>query len=537
MKTDGKFDGYLLAMVAASLLFVIYWVTYAFYRYQSFGSYFWDLGQETYSMYVHLHSPGLVYGLQFLAFSNHLSVFKVLLLPIFALYQNPMTLILLQDVAVALCAVVAYLIGRDLVKSKPVGLALGLAFLLSPGVRGIVFFDVHAEAFIPLFFLLSFYFYMRNRKGPFFASYILMLSVIETAPFVGISLLAALLLYEFVYVPAKTPAEIVARKGRLKVIAAAFLVSLLFILFYYYVANSLVSMYRLGDYNAMPPFLRIVNFLSIQVKTLGNTGGVQYNQGAIAYLMLWGLLILFLGFGLTGFRNIILTLILVSPWILEVLILHNTVFSVLYYHYYAYVVGGAVVAAALGFMIIVKKKKRAFHIRTERFVRILASLTVVMAVIVSAILLPALPNLPGFLPTNWKTLQNYSTVESALDTIPSNASVLTQPSIASHLYRVVYLELPPDDTVGGFSPVGFVNNFDIVTYYNSTPEYIILDKQLPDYALFNSSNVLFNGRSGSYANPVNVSQFDVNAYMGGNYSLHSSSGGLEIYKRNGPGTT
>jgi uncharacterized membrane protein len=507
-----KFDHYLLTVIVISALFVIYWSAFAFFKYHSFGSYFWDIGQEAYSMYIHLHNPGLIGGLQFLAFSNHISIFKLLLLPIFAVYQNPMTLVLLQDVALALCAIVAYFIGRDIIKTRFVGFALALAFLLNPGVRGIVFFDVHVEAFIPLFFLLSFYFYMRNRRNLFLASYILMLSVIETAPFVGISLLAGLLLYELVYVPKKTKAEVSARKSRLALLATAFLISLVFIAFYYYVSTTLISSYQQGDYSAMPPFLRIVNFLSIQVKALGNTGGVQYNQNAVAYLMLWGVMILFFGFGLTGFRNIILTLVLIAPWILEVLILHNTVFSVLYYHYYAYVVGGALVAAALGFMIVMKGGGRASTIKTKRFVRVLASLMIAMSVVVSVVMLSGLPDIPGFSPTNWHQIQNYSVVENALSIIPSNASAMAQPSIAAHLYRVLYIELPPNETVGGFSPTGFVNNFNISTYYTK-PDYIVLDKQLPDYYLFNST------------------QFNIYSYMGQNYTPYYSAGGLEIYKK------
>ncbi|MDE1865990.1 MAG: DUF2079 domain-containing protein [Candidatus Micrarchaeota archaeon] len=510
-------DIYLIFVILASILFVAYWVSLTFYKYVSFNEYFWDLGQETYSMYIHLHNPGLIGGLQFLVFSNHISIFKLLLLPIFAVYQNPMTLVLIQDVSIGLCAIVAYLIGRDIVKNRFVGLALGIAFLLNPGVRGIAFFDVHIEAFIPLFLLLSFYFYMRGRRICFIASYITMLSLVETAPFVGISFILAMLLYELVYVKPRSAAEHSSRKGRIAILSAAFIITIAFMLFYYYVASSLISAYGRGDYSAMPPFLKLVNFLSIQVKSLGNLGGVQYSRTAIPYLVLWGALVMLFGFGLTGFRNIILTGILVSPWILEVLVLHNVIFSVLYYHYYAYVVGGALIAATLGFLIISRGvSTRARNI--GRRVRILAALAIVMSFALSAMLLVALPDLPGLLPTNWNAVNSYAAVSVMLGSIPHNASVMSQPSIATHLYRILYVELPPNESVGGFTPTGFVNNFNITTYY-TVPEYVVVNNHFPDYALFNNT------------------RFNVYSYMAGNYTLEASAGGFNLYKRVGGAST
>ncbi|MDE1865682.1 MAG: DUF2079 domain-containing protein [Candidatus Micrarchaeota archaeon] len=505
-----RFDFYLAVILVCSVLFTAYWTAFTLYKYIGFRNSFYDLGQETYFMYVHLHYPGLIGGLQFLVFSNHISPFKLLLLPVFALYQSPMALVLLQDVALALCAVVAYMIGRDVVKSRFVGLALGLAFLVSPGVRGIAYFDAHVEAFIPLFFLLSFYFYMRERRICFLASYIAMISTIETAPFVGISLLLGLLFYELVHERAGRRADISRRNRRLKLLLAAFLISVAFIAFYYYVINALLSSYSMGGYSGMPPFLKVVNFLSIQTQSLGNISGVAFNRSALPVLVWWGILILFFGFGLTGFRNIVLTGILISPWVLELIVIHNTDFAALIGYYYSYSLGGALAAAALGFMIIMGKRGSKDR---NRLIGILAAVTIVLSVFLSLGFLFEPYYFQHFVPSNWTVVSNYSQVEGFLMTIPPNSSVMAQPSIAAHLYWIKYIELPPNETVWGFTQTGFSYNIDNITSFYRTPDYIVINRNLSD----------FNRLSGP--------EFQVDEYMGNNYTEALLSGGFRVYKR------
>ena len=106
MVEEQKPDYHLLLILFLSSLFVIYWTGYTVHNYQSFGNSFWDIGQETYSISFHLHHANMIQGLQFLSFSNHISLFKLLILPLFAIYQSPITLILIQDVSLALTVIV-----------------------------------------------------------------------------------------------------------------------------------------------------------------------------------------------------------------------------------------------------------------------------------------------------------------------------------------------------------------------------------------------------------------------------------------------
>jgi uncharacterized membrane protein len=387
---------------------------------------------------------------------------------------------------------------------------------LLPGVWGIVSFDVHVEAFIPLFFLLSFYFYMKNRRICFLASYITMVSTVETAPFVGISLLLALALYELAYVKADTRSSISSRNARLKILLAAFLITLAFIAFYYYVIGTLLSSYNFGAYSSMPPFLKVVNFLSIQTSSLSNISSVQYNKALLPYLVWWGIAILFFGFGLTGFRNIVISGVLVSPWILQILIIHNTNFGNPWSYYYSYVVGGALVAATLGFMILMRRGRRS-KAEAQRLARILAMATILFSVALSLVFLSPQYYFHDFFPSNWTVVHNYQPVENLLRHLPQNSSVMAQPSIAAHLYWMPYIELPPNETVWGFTPTGFSLNINITSYYR-VPDYIVINRNLSD------------------SKRLNNTEFNLGNYIDGNYMPYFSSGGFEVYKRSANGS-
>src|SRR5271155_1101816 len=92
-----KEDKFLWILIILAVVYIFYWALYSNYRYTTFTSQYYDIGVETYSMYWHIH--GLQYYpnvLDYLVFANHLSPFSLLLLPIFALYQHPATLLILQ---------------------------------------------------------------------------------------------------------------------------------------------------------------------------------------------------------------------------------------------------------------------------------------------------------------------------------------------------------------------------------------------------------------------------------------------------------
>ncbi len=114
MRNSTFADNYLLLIIVVALLYAAYWINYGSYAYTHYLSRYYDLGLYVYSSYWHLHSTGMGFLQQYLTSTNHLSPFSTLILPLFALYQQPITVLATQDLMLALTAVVLYLVCRDL---------------------------------------------------------------------------------------------------------------------------------------------------------------------------------------------------------------------------------------------------------------------------------------------------------------------------------------------------------------------------------------------------------------------------------------
>ncbi|MEM3640480.1 MAG: DUF2079 domain-containing protein [Candidatus Bathyarchaeia archaeon] len=155
----------------------------------AFKTYAWDLGIFTQCMWstINLGKP-LYYTIEVIRnpslnfLGAHFSPILLLIVPIYALYQSPLTLLALQSFIVGLAALPLYWIAKDKLKNKLWGLTFATAFLLHPALHGMTCFDFHVEAFIPVFFLFAFYFFDNGKWLKGFIFSILTLSTIEFAP-------------------------------------------------------------------------------------------------------------------------------------------------------------------------------------------------------------------------------------------------------------------------------------------------------------------------------------------------------------------
>lgn len=503
-----KEDKYLWILIALSFIFIVYWALFSNYRYVTYTSQYYDVGVEAYSLYWHIH--GLQFYpnvLDYIVFTNHLSIFSILLLPFFALYPHPTTFFLIEYIFLAMSAILVYFIADGLIKSRKIGFAMALAFLINPATTGLTLFDFHLESLAVFFYILTFYFYMKEKKLYFVISFILLLSLYDVEPIVGATLLVALLFYELFYNRKSKGVERAAFKKRLTFIGIGLLLAVIFTAFYSVAATYIIKSYDYTSASAMVPIQRIKNYLSEQVSVLAGATVVKYSTSTIINGSILGLVVFFFGFGITSIFNPILSLLLYSPWLLEVLVVHNTVFLNPYNQYYSFALGGSVVSTVLGFLIIIKKKKKIFNLEIyniKKYENIFAFGIIFLAVILFIMLSSIILNLYTL---NYAPTLNYTQINQALTLIPPNATVMAQPNIAAHLYYVHNLELPPVDEPSWFVPVG-------VSVYWTQPQYIITDKSLQ----------LYQGL-------VNSSTFNINNYTARNYSLIYNKSGINIFKR------
>jgi uncharacterized membrane protein len=499
-----KRDLYFTALAVLAAIYVIGWTYLIWYKYSVFTEIIFDLGTDLYSFYMHAFYPSYTSGLQALVFTNHLSVLGLAIVPIFHAVPTPITLVALQDLSLALASLLIYKIAIDISKNGMISFGFGLAFLINPGVMGISIYDFHLEGFMPLLCLLIFYSYLKNSKIGFVLSYALLLSLIDTAPFVGLALLAGFAFYEIRYVKQSRQ----QLRGKFAMLLSCLVITGAFMLFYHIVALDLLNGYGSGQYSFVPPPLRLVNVLNLQASAL--SGILSFNiapPGQYVYELALST-ILILAFGYICLIDPILLVIFASPWLFEVFILSNAYFINPANQYYAYGIGGAAIAALLCLSIIVKKQAPFYSPIRNASLKSIGPSIIQLSVILSMVFFVAFQSQSVVLKLNPEI--NYTLTNSALGTIPANSSVMAQPNLYTHLYYIKDLEVYPAVRMYGFNPPS--NGPLNVTLYWFRPQYIVTDNSLAYFYIPGSQN------------------FSLSNYMGSNYTLVNSTGGMDIYE-------
>ncbi len=102
---------------------------------------------------------------------THFAPLVFLLVPIYAVYPNPQSLLVLQTPFIALGAVPVYLI--------------------NPAIQSLNLFDFHLEAFLPFFLGMAYYFLLTKNWRPYFLFLGLSLMTIEFASIIVVSMSVA----------------------------------------------------------------------------------------------------------------------------------------------------------------------------------------------------------------------------------------------------------------------------------------------------------------------------------------------------------
>ena len=98
--------------------------------------------------------------------AEHFMPTFLLLAPAYWLFQNPITLLFLQALGIGLAAVPLYFIALNKTKSSNLGFIFVLAYLLHPLVTLTNVKEFHMDAFIPLFLLSAYAFFLHKRWVP-----------------------------------------------------------------------------------------------------------------------------------------------------------------------------------------------------------------------------------------------------------------------------------------------------------------------------------------------------------------------------------
>jgi uncharacterized membrane protein len=162
---------YVYALLIAICVYSAIFSVATCWKHYQFNSYAWDLG--TFDQILHdsvFEGKPFYYTLDLFMnssgqyFSVHFTPILILLLPLYRLFPVPQLLLVVKSIAIGAAAYPLYLLTRKLTGSTRTGVLLGLAYLLSPCIQGANWFDFQPQSLLPLLIFSAYYFLESGRS-------------------------------------------------------------------------------------------------------------------------------------------------------------------------------------------------------------------------------------------------------------------------------------------------------------------------------------------------------------------------------------
>jgi len=419
------------------IAYTVFFSGYTIFMHYAFKTYAWDLGIFTQSMWstINLGKP-FYYTIE--ATTNpsmnfmgaHFSPVLLLVVPVYALHQSPLTLLVLQSFVIGLAALPLYWIAERKLQSKLWGLTFAVAFLLHPALHGMNCFDFHVEAFIPLFFFLAFHYLDTKQWVKGFAFSILTLTTIEFAP-----ILTAFLGLYFLVKTNHRRIKTSIRPYLRKILPSILLIAISIVWFYLafsvtYSINPLKATGLPGKWDNWGRSLTevIPNVLKDPLRAL-STMASPIEKPFYAFLMLAPLV----------FLPVLapLELLLSLPWMFAALLSDYSPYYEPYFQYFGFVVAQTFIAAVFGArrLVGIISERKGYQGFEKKLMALVLVMSITFAVAVSPVGLPALTR------RSVQITQHTNTLHNILSLIPPNASVATQNDILPHLAQREHIQV------------------------------------------------------------------------------------------------
>jgi len=478
IKTVIRSDYFVLFLIAS--IYVIIVSSLALSRHYAFRTNAWDLSIYSQSLYSTLNHGKLLYYTSELPgnpsgslFGIHFSPFLFLLVPIYAIYQNPVTLLILRPIAISIGLIPLYWILRDQqLNNRWLTFFLATIYLVYPPITTpLSNFDV--EVFLPALFLFAIHYF---RKDKLLHSYIFVALALMVNEFVPL-IVMAMAVYVFLSHRKKIINGLRSRKLTKN---AIFSITLLLsgILFFNLASavittfnpNALTTKWEWGEFGTSPGEI-VTNVLTNPAKTIN----VLLDDGQSKFVYITSL------FGPLVFLSFLdpLTLIMTLPWLMVSLLSVNPLYYAIGTQYPAFVSPFLFVAAINGI-------KKLVNLSSRDILRKIGFLMFI-SLIVSTLLLPTAEY--------FSVTQAEETTRIALNEIPSTASVSVMPEVHPHL----------------------CNRLEVYPYFKSGV----------DYVLFNVYSWWYTVR---LPRPAHVAPMWCNAEIGDEYGIIVNANGVLLYK-------
>jgi len=167
-----------LILVLIISIYVLYFTTASFLRFDNFFTGRFDLGNMDQTVWNTLHGrifqmtdPNGTNTISRLAF--HADFLLILITPLYLIWSNPQMLLLLQTLVLGFGALFVFLIAKNVIKDKNLALIFSIVYLLNPSLQFTNLYDFHAVTLATTFLLATFYFFIKRNYLLFLLSAIL----------------------------------------------------------------------------------------------------------------------------------------------------------------------------------------------------------------------------------------------------------------------------------------------------------------------------------------------------------------------------
>lgn len=402
---------------------------FTIFMYYVFKSYAWDLGIFVQALWTTVNKGKFFYYTIELSvnpsgsfFGAHFSPILFLVLPIYAVFESPFTLLVLQSVVLALGAVPIYLIAKKHLGDRLSAVCLAAVYLTYPAIQGVNCFDFHTEAFIPLFFLLAFYYIDDKKwfKGLLFV--LLTLSTIEFAPVLIMFLGAYLTLKEaFTKDPTERSRSLLKRMFFPALLIVIAVIGLLLAFFVIDTLNPIKSTGLPGNWTYWGSSLSgvVLNILTHPVEALTYMV-TPWDKVFYLFSLLGPLLML---------PIFCPEFLLAVPWLIAAPLSENAAYYSIYFQYSAFAIGQLFIA----FIFSVKRLSLFGNDgrRNLKLQRTVVAFALVITILFSVAVSPI--GLPDLSSRSVEITPHSVLINDMLKLVPNNASIATENDIFPHV--------------------------------------------------------------------------------------------------------
>lgn len=166
-------------LIYSIIIYLIVFSVFCFWKYFNFGYNGLDLAIYNQVFYNSAHGRLFQFSIHPQSYlGDHLELFMLFLLPIYFFFQNPLMLLFLQTLFLALAAWPIFLICRKFFKEK-IAFFITLIWFFNPFVQNTNLFEFHLLPFALFFIFFAFYFYQEKKIVHFIIFLLLSLLVRE----------------------------------------------------------------------------------------------------------------------------------------------------------------------------------------------------------------------------------------------------------------------------------------------------------------------------------------------------------------------